>query len=87
MNANANEAYGVNVLVAVNLLYLSVFVAVEFVIDVFAADVVVAADDLPLCSSSMGSNFERISSSLFAKRRHCEPLHNRKTQSRLQSEC
>lgn len=71
-------------------------VAVVFVSDVIAvvdaaaadvadADVAAAAVDLPLCSSSMGSNFVRISFSLFAKRIHCEPLHNHRTRYRLQS--
>lgn len=73
VNSNVNGAYDA---AEVNLLYWSVFVVVAvYAIDVIAVvdavgDVAVGADaavDLPLYSSSMGLNFERISFSLFAK--------------------
>lgn len=46
-----------------------------------AADVA----DSPLCSGSMGSDFEHISFSRVAKRIHYAPWHSRKTQFRFQS--
>lgn len=67
------------------VVFASDVIAVVDAADVADADVAAAAVDLPLCSSSMGSNFVRISFSLFAKRIHCEPLHNHRTRYRLQS--
>lgn len=97
VNVNVNVENDEDAMVAVNLLYWLVFVAVavvEFemnVIDVDYVDAVaVVADagavaDLPLCLSSMGSDFEHISFSRVAKQIHYVPWHSRKTQFRFQS--